>query len=42
MDESEAAAIAVRIGNILKQAGKPEYWDMAYFDQASGMFKWKA
>lgn len=41
MSESDAAQIAVRVGNILKQAGKPEYFDMAYFDQSTGTFKWK-
>ncbi|MBI2551975.1 hypothetical protein HYW17_01585 [Candidatus Uhrbacteria bacterium] len=41
MNESEAAAVAVRLGNILKQNGKPEYFDMAYYDQQSGMFRWK-
>lgn len=41
MSETEAAAIAVRMGNLMKAAGKPEYWDMAYYDQASGGFKWK-
>lgn len=41
MPESDAAAVAVRIGNILRQAGKSEYFDMAYYDQASGRFRWK-
>ena len=41
MSESEAAAIAVRIGNIMKQKGKAEYFDMAYWDQSLGHFRWK-
>ena len=41
MAESDAAQIAVRIGNIMKQSGKPEYFDMAYYDQGEGKFRWK-
>src|SRR3989338_559564 len=41
MPESDGAQVAVRIGNILRQKGKPQYFDMAYFDQSSGTFRWK-
>lgn len=32
---------AVRLGNLMKQAGKPEYFDMAYYDMKEKKFKWK-
>ena len=42
VNEEEAAKVAIKIGNLLKQAGKGEYLGMAYFDQTSGQFRWKA
>ncbi|MDO8505885.1 MAG: hypothetical protein Q7S48_04900 [bacterium] len=41
MPESDGAQVAVRIGNILREKGKPQYFDMAYFDQGEGKFRWK-
>lgn len=41
LDENQAAAVAVRVGNILKQSGKPEYLGIAYWDEGEGRFRMK-
>ncbi|MDP3244149.1 MAG: hypothetical protein Q8M83_00640 [bacterium] len=41
IDALESPRYGVRLGNLMKKAGKPEYWDMAYYDMKTKTFKWK-
>lgn len=41
ISENDAARIAARIGNLMKKAGQPEYFEMAYYDMSEKKFKWK-
>lgn len=37
----EAAKYGAKLGNLLKKAGKPEYFGMAYYDMGEKRFKWR-
>ncbi len=41
MDSGTAARFAVRLANAMRQAGKKEYMEMAYYDIETGKFAWK-
>jgi len=41
LGDDRATQLVVRLGNLMKKAGKPEYFDMAYYDMSEKRFKWK-
>ncbi len=41
MSQSAAAQLAVELANLSANAGKQEYFDMAYYDEATKTFRWK-